>query len=260
MERVGRCGKGTLKAQEEAALEDLDRILEQCIPVDRLATLGTFVDRVGHEINNIATVLQGTTEIIGWDAEDCKPVSKERVDDLFRACRSVAEQGKAILRLCFRASKEKAHLVDVNEVALEVLRSMRVVGCIKHLTVECDLPDGPTQMLWNRNNLEQILINLCTNAVDALGNDPQGRIDLIVRRSADDEEIAISVADNGPGMTPDVAGRAFEPFYTTKPQGQGTGLGLPVVKRLVESLGGSISIETRPGQGTTVDLTLPSGK
>ncbi len=247
-------------AQEEDVIEELDRILTHCVQVDRLATLGTFTAWLGHEINNISSILLGTTELISRDIDEKKPVSKESIDVLHRTSLYVADLVKTILRLESVGSKDDVQLVEVNEVVRDVLRSMKAVGYTKYTSIECDLPDDPKYLFCNRKYLEQILINIGTNAVDALDGDHNGRIDLIVRESADKEQIEISIADNGPGMKPEVSGRAFEPFYTTKKDRRGTGLGLPVVKMLVESMGGSIAIETEPDKGTTVNLIFPIKK
>ena len=102
--------------------------------------------------------------------------------------------------------------------------------------------------------LRQIVVNLVSNALDAV--DKNGRIEIAARPIADD--VLITVRDTGHGIAPDDLRRIFEPFYTTKGRGKGTGLGLAICRQLTAALGGAISVESAPGQGSTFSVRLPS--
>jgi C4-dicarboxylate-specific signal transduction histidine kinase len=106
--------------------------------------------------------------------------------------------------------------------------------------------------------LEQVFLNLLINAAQAL--DPAAAAQNSVRLSLreEGERVIATVADNGPGILPELVGRIFDPFFTTKPSGMGSGLGLPICNSIVSSLGGEISVETAPGRGTSVRVSLPA--
>jgi signal transduction histidine kinase len=106
--------------------------------------------------------------------------------------------------------------------------------------------------------LQQVFMNLLTNAAQALGEKPEGgTIRLTTERRGD--RVVITVADDGPGIPPELLPRIFDPFFTTKDVGQGSGLGLSIVHGIVERHGGSISVESQVGKGTTFTVTLPAG-
>ena len=112
-------------------------------------------------------------------------------------------------------------------------------------------------MLGNQNELQQILTNFLVNARDAImdAQRQEGSIKVAVKRIGKD--VALSVTDNGVGFAADVKERAFEPFYTTKPVGKGTGLGLHVSRQIAQKHGGRIEMNSRPGEGATLTLVLP---
>jgi CheY-like chemotaxis protein len=108
--------------------------------------------------------------------------------------------------------------------------------------------------------LGQVFLNLILNAAQALDDADTKRNVVRVRSYDDGPDVVIEVSDNGPGIAPEVLPRIFESFYTTKPRGMGTGLGLPISLGIVRGLGGEIAVETRPGQGTTFRVRLPAGE
>jgi signal transduction histidine kinase len=110
-------------------------------------------------------------------------------------------------------------------------------------------------LLVDMDQITQVLINLIGNAIDAM---PEGgRLTVETSHTAELDRVAIRVQDSGTGMTPTQAEHIFEPFYSTKPEGEGTGLGLPVTLGIVNSHGGSISVQSDPGCGTTMTVQLP---
>lgn len=107
----------------------------------------------------------------------------------------------------------------------------------------------------DRSQIEQVLINLVMNAVQAQPDG--GRVQVGVAAAPDGRGVQLTVADTGPGMDPEQIASIFEPFYTTKSAGQGTGLGLPIVEGIVEEHGGTITVASQPGRGTTFTVVLP---
>jgi signal transduction histidine kinase len=118
-----------------------------------------------------------------------------------------------------------------------------------------ELGDEPLTVTVNRTRIEQILVNLVTNAVDAIGMD--GTVTVAVRPTEDGKRVVVEVRDTGTGIAPDDLEKIFEPFYTTKGAERGTGLGLPVVREIVTSYGGDLTVESKLGVGTTFRFDLP---
>lgn len=241
--------------QRAEALAELERMKDALLKVDRLASLGTFAAGVGHELNNIITVLASFTNLIALDAAAGKPAEKEHLEGLRAACRHVAHHARAVLDLGSVRQQDLERL-DLVAVATHVVAMLKVAGRTKR-EIAIDAPGGSAWVRWSRTAAEQVLINLVGNAVDAVQGRPSARVTVRVQCPSANE-VVCAVVDEGTGMTPDVFARATESFFTTKPPGKGTGLGLPVVKRLVEAAGGTFGITSTAGQGTEVSFRLPA--
>jgi C4-dicarboxylate-specific signal transduction histidine kinase len=144
-------------------------------------------------------------------------------------------------------------MLEVVEGTIEILR---LAGKLKGVDVTTCAPPEVLRVRADRARLEQVLVNLLTNAADAVATAPRRSVSVKIARQ--DTTIALSVTDSGSGIPPDHLEKVFEPYFTTKEPGKGTGLGLPVVRQIATSLGGTATIRSRPGVGTTVDVQLPS--
>ncbi|MEM9459688.1 MAG: hybrid sensor histidine kinase/response regulator [Myxococcota bacterium] len=248
-----------LHQRHEQALAEIDRLRDQLLHMDRLATLGTFAAGVGHELNNISTVLVTGSSLMLVDLERRLTVDRADLEMICDAAKHVAEQAKTIMNFAAPKATERPEPLDVRQVVESVATMLRIAGRTKRLSVRLDLPDRPVWLHWAKTQLEQLLINLCANAADAIDSYAKhGHVDISVRQDELAGTVTIVVEDDGPGMPPEVIARVFEPFFTTKPPGKGTGLGLPVIKRLVETHGGTISIHSSVGEGTRVGLQMPT--
>ncbi|MDD5461820.1 MAG: ATP-binding protein [Methylococcales bacterium] len=123
------------------------------------------------------------------------------------------------------------------------------------IEVEVDVPADLPAIHCSADSLQQILVNLIINARDALADNPQPRIKIIVRHI--EGVLELNVTDKGPGIQQDVQTKIFDPFFTTKPPGKGTGLGLSVTRRLVQDVGGAIQVESLHGHGCCMRLRFP---
>src|SRR5262249_40771881 len=133
---------------------------------------------------------------------------------------------------------------------------LRGAGKLRRLEVVTEVGPEPLIVTVNRTRIEQILVNLVVNAVDAIG-ERSGTITVDVHLSPDGKRVVCEVHDNGCGISPDNLTRIFQPFFTTKPEDRGTGLGLPVARGIVESYGGPLSAASVSGGGTTLTFDLP---
>src|SRR5581483_4616935 len=130
--------------------------------------------------------------------------------------------------------------IDLNAVVKDVIAMLRGAGKLRRLGVTTEVGPDPLIVTVNRTRIEQILVNLVVNAVDAIGDRP-GTITVDVHPSADGKRVVCEVRDNGCGISAENLEKIFQPFFTTKPEDKGTGLGLPVARGIVESYGGTLT-------------------
>lgn len=238
-----------------SALEaEVSRARDMALRAERLATLGTMAASVGHELNNTATLLSCGLEML---RDEGGVADAETMQLLDTALAHVTHFGKNLLRLA-RPVESRTEPVDVGELATQVVGLLHLAGRTKRVSVQCDLEPTGLEIMARRTQLEQVLINLVANAADALQEAPPGERTITVRVRASTGGVELRVDDNGPGMAPELLARVFEPFVTTKEADRGTGLGLPVVKRIVEEHGGRITLESEPGAGTRATVFLPA--
>jgi PAS domain S-box-containing protein len=227
---------------------------------DRLVTVGTLAAGVGHEINN---PLQHVTMNLELLREELAGITEaSRVGELVAMASDALLGAERIRKIVLglhafaRGEREELAVLDpraVLELSFNLTRSE-----LRHrLRLVTALEPTPAIMA-DESRLAQVFINLLMNAAQAMGDRPAPQNELRVSTWTDQQGRAIiEVRDNGPGMTPDVRARIFEPFYTTKNVGEGTGLGLAIVYSIVTSMAGQIECESEPSVGTTFRVALP---
>ncbi|EGJ48658.1 PAS domain-containing protein [Desulfocurvibacter africanus] len=231
----------------------------------RLEAVGTLASGIAHEFNNMLTLIMGFGEM-------ALETSHEKSDCLLQVLRT-AERGRDIVRqmLTFSRGDDQPRIpLDIGSTARECLDLLRAT-LPRDVRLESSLPERPLCVLANATQIHQLLINLVSNAADAMrGQDPTGgiiRVELAhcpedksrtdPSRLLPGEHARLSVSDTGPGMAADVLERIFDPFFTTKEPGKGTGLGLAVVHGIVQAMDGVIMAASKPGQGACFDILLP---
>ncbi len=238
--------------------EELERTRARLLQADRLATLGTIAASVGHELNNVAAVLTHTATFIRMRAHEGKLPEPDDLVALERGVAHLTEHARNLLHLG-TPSQDRHEVLDVVTVIADVLSMLHVSGRTKRVNIMTQAPGVPVRVAMSRTKLEQIFVNLITNAADAvIDQPPEGRLIRIeVSEHRPTSRAHCLVEDAGSGMSADILARVFETYFTTKPSGKGTGLGLSVVKSLVEAVGGDIEIESELGKGTAVRFDLP---
>jgi PAS domain S-box-containing protein len=268
-EREGHRLTGTMLIQLErmveertAALRDAEQTLHQA---QKLESLGQLTGGVAHDFNNILQVIGGNLDLLKTQFHGAAAVQ----DRLDMAAAAVERGATLASQLLAFARKQPLNPLPTNLV--RIVREMdgllrRALG--EAVEIETVIDDGLWTALVDRNHLENVILNLAINARDAMGGRGQLTIELGNARLDDDyaranaeaspgEYVMLAVSDTGAGMPADVAARAFEPFYTTKPEGQGTGLGLSMAYGFVKQSSGHIKIYSEPNVGTTIRVYLP---
>ncbi|MEW5742099.1 MAG: ATP-binding protein [Myxococcota bacterium] len=223
--------------------------------IDRLASLGTMSAGIAHELNNpLSYVLANARFVLERLGDGADPDVREALGELQQgALRIAAIVGD--LRTFSRSDTQlETQPTDVAQVVDAALRvTAKLVNARAHLTVQVD---GVPQVEAFEPRLVQVVVNLLINAAQAIpeGNEKTGHI--TVRAAADGDGVALEVIDDGVGMTPEVQQRVFDPFFTTRPVGFGSGLGLAVCHGLVTAMGGTLSVHSAPGQGSTFRVWL----
>lgn len=233
---------------------EAEAVLQQA---QRLETLGSMASSVAHEFNNLMTIVLGNLRHMGRDIADKGPQRAR----LTRAEWAVGQAGRLTQQMLSFARRQfhDDQLLDVNQVIGNFDAILRQMAG-KDITLNLQLATEPMMVVVDASQLEMALLNLVRNAADAM---PAGGPLLITTRNGaplaatNSDTIEIIVQDQGTGMPPDIMRRATEPFFTTKPQGVGTGLGLSMVNGFVEQSGGRLVIASIPDQGTTVTLRFP---
>jgi len=232
-------------------------ISSQLMRAERLATLGNLATGVGHELANLATVFQGVVLGVKDAYEEKKLPDARDIHELDRLSEHLKQHAKHLLNLG-RPRADVARTFDFGVMVGETLELLKVVGKIKRLEVSYEAPRDEALVKVSRMQLEQVLLNLIGNAADALENNPNGIGKLVVKVWSDaGKRVACSITDNGCGIPADKLAQIFEPYFTTKPVGKGTGLGLAVVKQIVEGYGSQIEVRSEIGVGTTFLFFLP---
>jgi len=250
------------KAEEElrAAKASIETQLEQArtqlLLAERRATLGTLAGGVGHELRNIAQIqiaaIDELQQALGGP-ELLKRIH-EILPELERVGEHITQHGQRLMQLA-KPGPDRVAPINLNEVVRDVGGMLKMAGKLRRVELVLLLDGEPLTVTVNRTRIEQILVNLVTNAVDAIGVD--GAVTVEVRPSEDGKRAIVEVRDTGSGIPPETLPKIFEPFFTTKPSDKGTGLGLPVVREIVESYEGKIEVESVVGEGTTFRFDLP---
>ncbi|WNG22729.1 PAS domain-containing protein [Cystobacter fuscus] len=246
-----------VRAQEQLEAE-LDRTRGQLLQVERLASLGTLAAGVGHELRNISTVLDSLRGAFVECAERGVPPAREELEELERVCAHVATHGRHLMDLG-RPGNAAVERVDLRELVSGTLAMLRTAGVTRYVRVSAAEPGEPLWVRASRTRVEQVLLNLVRNAADAVESVKDRPAEVRVRLFEECQEgwACCRVEDTGVGIPAENLGSIFEPWFTTKPPGRGTGLGLPVVRNLLREAGGELSVESRVGHGSAFTFRLP---
>ena len=238
--------------QRTRSLEELQSTLLRNERMNSVAILGAGL---AHDLNNLLAKIMGCAEVIKLRLQGGNPVDPSEIDKVLLASRqSSTLTGK--LMTFGRDEPSPVHALELNSTLAELTPLIRMV-LPRQVALEFDVTAGKVWVMGSKERLEQILVNLVSNAGDAMPKG--GRILLSIRISdgPSPETGILEVRDTGTGMTEELISEIFKPFFTTKPKGKGTGLGLASVRYLMEEMGGKVLVHSSLGVGTTFKLSFP---
>jgi C4-dicarboxylate-specific signal transduction histidine kinase len=250
--------RSTTQVMERREQELRDK-QEQLVQAGKLATLGELTTGVAHELNNpLNNIGLYVGNVIDRIHMGELPTDGARAD-LEKAMEQVRKATEIIshLRTFGRAAPVTFEAVDVDEVIERALSLMQEQLRLRAIDVDLDLCPDELVVHGNPIQLEQVFINLLTNARDALTEVPEARKKIRIASSLEGNGIRIVFEDTGPGIPTEIAKRVFDPFFTTKEVGAGTGLGLSITYSIVKEHGGDISLSKTPGGGATFTVEVP---
>lgn len=247
------------------AQQEREELQDQLNQAQRMESLGRLAGGVAHDFNNMLSVIIGNTEL----ALSCLPPESDLKDELLEIKEAARRSAALTKQLLFFARKQDIDpkALQVNPVIENLLKMLeRIAG--EQITILWQPGNDLWQIKADPNQLDQVLMNLCINAKDAMGG--PGQIYIATRNveltqhdiaghpeSTPGDYVEISVRDTGVGMDEETKKRIFEPFFTTKKLNKGTGLGMSTVYGIVQRHGGLIKVESREGAGTTIRVLLP---
>ena len=242
---------------------DLKRaaLLHNAEYTNKMASIGRLAAGVAHEINNPLAIINekaGLVKDLALLTEDFP--QKEKIIKIIDSLLANVERCSTIThRLLGFAKRMDVHLETINLELLirEVLGFLEKEASYRDISVDFHIPEGFPSIQSDRGQLQQVFLNIINNAFAAVGEG--GKIDISMREERDGDAVAVTIKDNGHGISEEDLKRIFEPFFTTKKEG-GVGLGLSITYGIVEKLGGRISVESKVGQGTGFTVILPAQK
>jgi PAS domain S-box-containing protein len=236
-------------------IEQQRQMRAQLAQADKLASIGELSSGIAHEINNPLGIILGFTQLMMRNLKetdlhaDLKTIEKHT-----RHCKSIVED---LLNFA-RTSKPKKELCNIHCIIKDVVHFIEQHTGTEQVKIDKDFDERVGPLLLDQKNIKQVFINLIMNARYAVG--AEGVITVKTQKDTLFDDVIIQVSDNGIGIEKKNLSRIFDPFFSTKPTGEGTGLGLSVSYGIIKNHGGHIDAESEPGKGTTFTLKIPMPK
>ncbi|MDP2306640.1 MAG: hybrid sensor histidine kinase/response regulator [Pseudomonadota bacterium] len=242
-------------AELEEALEETRGLQAELIQSEKLAGIGTLAAGIAHEISSPLFGIMGLAEAV-VDEQDLA-LAQGYARDVVEYCRTIRDIVVELSSYSRVATSEYLTTVELSRVVLDALRLVERSAPVSEVRFETDLGAG-LYLNARTNEIQQVFVNLVKNAAEAvLERHPGGGGIVRIASGYGDGWTWATVSDNGPGIPEDKRRLIFDPFYTTKPPGKGTGLGLNIVYRIVTKYRGSIQVQSAVGEGTTFELRFP---
>ncbi len=235
--------------------------------MQKMEAIGTLAGGVAHDFNNILSAIMGLTEL-SINATSSGTPLRRNLEQILQSCFRARDLISQLLSISYKGEKklELLNIIPVLKDAVKLIRATLPATISINTSIDAEYDTA----MADQTQINQIMLNLCTNAAHSMeSREGEIRINLLNRyidlnyaKTHPDLNvgwyIVIEVSDNGSGIKPEIIERIFEPFFTTKERGKGTGLGLSVIHGIVKNHGGSISVMSEPGEGTTFEVLIPA--
>ncbi len=247
-------------------ITDRKNMEEQLRQSSKMESIGTLAGGVAHDFNNLLYVILGNTEFVLEDIPELNSMH-ECLEEIKEASLRASGIVKQLLNFSRKTDQElkSINAVTVIKDALKFLRST-IPSTIE---LKLNLPDADIPIIGDPIQINQIMMNICTNASQVMedtGGTIKIDVETVILNEEDCEEytnlsagnhIKITITDSGPGISSDIIDKIFDPYFTTKEFGQGSGMGLAVVHGIIKNHNGTISVDSNPGQGATFNILFP---
>jgi two-component system NtrC family sensor kinase len=236
-------------------IRELEEHQEQLVQSRKIAAVGTLTSGIAHELNNPINNIVLTAESLKEDFRDLPPEeAMGLIQDILIQSERASEIVKGLLDFS-RAEHPEFGPLSIGVVIQDTLKLVRNQLTLSGINVEQQIPANLPPIRGEKKSLQQVFLNLFINAIQAMLDG--GTLRINARPSADGRWVVIDVMDTGVGIDPEHLPQIFDPFYTTKQVGRGTGLGLSVTYGIIEKHGGHIEVKSTKGAGATFTVTLP---
>ncbi len=240
----------------EKSMELLSEKQAQLVDSEKRASLGLLVSGVAHELNNPLYNISLTAETM---RDGLGEYTREEMEELIQDIISQGKRARLIIDdLLDFARARKSTVMEKRNIVKVVRESIRLVANqmrMRNIELKMNLPDSDIFIIGNRSKLEQIFVSIFTNAIQAMQG--KGILNISIKPDDENKNVLIKISDTGQGIAAENIRNIFEPFYTTKPVGEGTGLGLSVCLSLIQEHKGEVETESKLGKGTTFIIKFP---
>lgn len=222
------------------------------IQQEKMAAMGQMAAGVTHEIANPLASMDGLLQLLQRKPDRIRPEAVQTLREQIERINQIIQQMKTFAH----PADMQQQTADLNEVVEQSIHILRFDARLKSVQIDRQYAPDAGSLTFLPQALQQVLVNLIVNAFDAMAQTEKPT--LTIRTARQEEWCVVEVTDNGAGIAPQNMGRLFEPFFTTKPVGKGTGLGLSISYSLVQKQGGSITVRSQEGAGTSFTIRLPA--
>lgn len=241
---------------------ELDRANECFFQASKLASVGELSAGVAHEINNPLAIINFERQILA-DMEKTSDMAPGFREQLLKSLARISNQVKRCKRLThnlFKFSRQTESVighVDVNSLIADVIPLVEREAATSGIRLIVEPEPNLPRVLADWSQLQQVFLNLITNAIDAHNQTGYGSVRISTKVNAEDKGVDVVISDTGSGIPPEIIDKIFDPFFTTKPVGKGTGLGLSICYGIVSKFGGQLSVQSKYGKGSVFTVFLP---
>ncbi|MHC1729821.1 MAG: ATP-binding protein [Syntrophobacteraceae bacterium] len=245
-----------VKTDREKALLDASLIQSS-----KMAALGKLAAGIAHEVNNPLAVIK---EKVGWirdllsEEEIASSENYVEFEDAVRKIDYHVDRAKKVTHRLLGFARRMEPIreqVDLNRLVSETIDFLSNEAHYRNIEIKTEFDKRLPPTISDSSQLQQVILNIVNNAIDAIGKSGEIRVATKFREA--ERELLVTIADNGPGIAPELIGKIFDPFFTTKEYGMGTGLGLSISYSIIEKLGGEITVASEIGKGSTFSICVP---